>query len=244
MGLYLIRSHRNWEVSERELALRCPRPCLRLPPSPPSSAALSWDRPALHGGGARPRGAMAPPCGHAPQLGAMLRARGALLPAAAREDARWLRPRRAPLQLQVAGWRVRSAPLALRGCCLRRAPHALAGCRLSRPADSRLDLRRPLGGPPLTEQRPPQRSRFQNGKTLMAAQRKSTPCDWRLGSTDELSCTFKALGEAEQAKNKAASRIASLLQILFEGPQSFLQHRKKVWLQTPSAIMRKHFVFA
>lgn len=50
----------------------------------------------------------------------MLRARGALLPAAAREDARWLRPRRAPLQLQVAGWRVRSAPLALRGCCLRR----------------------------------------------------------------------------------------------------------------------------
>lgn len=28
--------------------------------------------------------------------------------------------RRAPLQLQVAGWRVRSAPLALRGCCLRR----------------------------------------------------------------------------------------------------------------------------
>lgn len=244
MGLYPIRSHWNWEVSERELALRCPRPCLRLPTSPHSSAALSWDRPALHGGGARPRGAMAPPCGHAPQLGAMLRARGALLPAAAREDARWLRPSRAPLQLQVAGWRVRSAPLALRGCCLRRAPHALAGCRLSRPADSRLDLRRPLGGPPLTEQRPPQRSRFQNGKTLMAAQRKSTPCDWNLGSTDELSCTFKALGEAEQAKNKAASRIASLLQILFEGPQSFLQHRKKVWLQTPGAIMRKHFVFA
>ena len=135
-------------------------------------------------------------------------------------------------------------PAPLRAERERRVPHALAGCRLSRPADSRLDLRRPLGGPPLTEQRPPQRSRFQNGKTLMAAQRKSTPCDWNLGSTDELSCTFKALGEAEQAKNKAASRIASLLQILFEGPQSFLQHRKKVWLQTPSAIMRQHFVFA
>lgn len=125
----------------------------------------------------------------------------------------------------------------------RRAAHALAGSGFSRP----------VGFPPRPEVTvgrcvvAPQssahlRSSFHGSKTLMAGQWKSIPCSWRLGSTDELSCKFKATGRL--SKHRAASRIANLLQILFEGAQNFLQHMKKIWLQTPSASMRKHFVFA
>lgn len=150
------------------------------PYAPLSSAALSQEPRALAVQWRR--------CAVTPSLVAILRMRGALLPAAAREDVRRLRPRGAPLQLQKGGWRMRNAPVALRGCCLHHCGLSVsAALRMrwlvagfSRPVCSRLALRWPLGRELgaaryfLTEQRPP----HHGSKTLMAGQWKSIPCIW------------------------------------------------------------------